>query len=669
MTPRGAGSAELQRRRAYDAVASALRTLAQRSPVLLALDDLQDAGSATVELLGYLAERLRGARVLLVGAVRAEDADAVRRLGDRAGLVRLGALPRSAVDALAAATGLGQHGATVMARTAGHTLSVVECLRALAAGDPGVPATLAEAVLARVDRLEPEVRDVLRAAAVLGRRLDPRQLATLGGWTELEVVRHCEELARVRLLVVSDRGYDFVNDLVQECVHASLPPALSAAYHRRAADLTADQPELMAEHAFAAGDADRAAHGWLLAGEAAMRRGAVDDAHGLFDRGVSAAEASSLRARLLIERARAHEASTAFAAALTDIDEALRLARAGPDRRLEMTALRARGGDVPVALRRPLAEIAEHLGAGLGLAADLGDRRAEAAFTTRLTILEASRLRLAPALIRAEAGLERARAGGSPDAVVVALDGLKTVLGYLGDAERLREVVAELEPALRRREHTWMLQWTVFDAAFVAAAASDWAAARARIEEAVKLNRRSGYPAYAGYFTAHLGWFDRLAGDLDGALRHGRGALALTSPVDHPWWYATAAGFLSSTLLELGRARDAAVIARQGLASTGPETPEAYRLRCAAPLAAATGDAADLDAAAALLAGVACPPGGAWVAGADCYLLLAHADLEHHHPDRADRWLAALEPAVGRHWQPLRARAAALRAQSTSATS
>ena len=49
-------------------------------------------------------------------------------------VVRLGALPRSAVDALAAAAGLTAHGEQVMARTAGHPLSVVEYLRALAAG-------------------------------------------------------------------------------------------------------------------------------------------------------------------------------------------------------------------------------------------------------------------------------------------------------------------------------------------------------------------------------------------------------------------------------------------------------------------------------------------------------------------------------------------------------
>ena len=55
-----------------------LRRLARRRPVLLSVDDLQDGGAATVDLLGFLAGRLSGERVLLVGAVRAED-EATRR--------------------------------------------------------------------------------------------------------------------------------------------------------------------------------------------------------------------------------------------------------------------------------------------------------------------------------------------------------------------------------------------------------------------------------------------------------------------------------------------------------------------------------------------------------------------------------------------------------------
>ena len=144
-----------------------------RRPLLLAVDDLQDGGAATVDLLGYLAGRLAAERVLLVGAVRAEDAGDASP-GSPTGRRRAArrAAP-AAVEALASAAGLAAHAAAVMGRTAGHPLSVVEYLRALAAGEAGVPESLAAAVLARVARL-----DAARPAARPG-----RFGARTAGWT------------------------------------------------------------------------------------------------------------------------------------------------------------------------------------------------------------------------------------------------------------------------------------------------------------------------------------------------------------------------------------------------------------------------------------------------------------------------------------------------------
>ena len=203
---------------------------------------------------------------------------------------------------------------------------------------------------------------------------------------------------------------------------------------------------------------------------------------------------------------------------------------------------------------------------GLRLAADLGDRRAEADFSSRLAILEASRLRLTTALARAERSVARARAADSEDALVLALDGLKSVLAYLGDPEPLGEVVADLEPRVRARGDTWLLQWVVFESSFVPAAEGRLDAARARVAEAIELNRLSGYPAYAGYLAAHDGWYARLSGDLDAARRIGREAVEATSPVNHPWWYAIAAGLLAATLIETGDRAEAEAVARRGLA-------------------------------------------------------------------------------------------------------
>ena len=662
----------LVRRRAFDAVAAVVRRLAQQQPLLLVLDDLQDGGAATVDLLGHLAGRTAGERVLLVGAVRAEEAASVGRLADRARPLRLEALPWAAVEELAGTVGLLDRTAEVMARTAGHPLSVVECLRALSAGDAGVPESLAAAVLARVGRLGRDARELVQGASVLGGSLDPRLLADLVGATEIATVRCCEELVRVRLWHRAGTGYEFANDLTQECVVASLAPALAAAYHRRAADLLSDLPETMALHAHAAGDPGRAARGWLLAGRAAMARSALEDATALLDRALEAADDPSLRARVLLARARALEASTSYAAALVDIEEALALARAGADPRLELAALRALGGDVAVALRRPGEEVGAHLETGLALASRLGDRGAEADFTTRLIVLEASHLRLAAALVRAEASLARARDSASDEAVPLALDGLKSVLAYLGDAERLEEVVTELVPLLRLRSSSWLLQWAVFESSFVAAAAGDWPTARARVGEALEVNRRSGFTAYAGYFRAHLAWFERLAGDPRAALELGRRAVAETSPVDHPWWYAAAAGMLAATLVELGDDAEAAALARRGLVAAGSAAPSAWRLRCLAPLAAAQegpdGDRA-LEQALGLLAEATCPPGRAWVVGADVHLLLARSALRRGDPTTAAQVLAPLGVAVDEGWGAVRSRVVETQAQISSASS
>ena len=661
----------IERRRAYDAVVAVLGRLARRRPILFTVDDLQDGGAASVDLLGYLTGRLTGAGVLLVAAVRSEAETTAARLSDRAVRLRLDALPPAAVESLAAAAGLSAHATEVLARTAGHSLSVVEYLRALAAGDTGVPDSLAAAIQARVDRLQPAGRTLIEGASVLRGRLDPRLLGDLVGVDELAAVRMCEELAVAGLLIRVGAHYEFVNDLAQECVYRSLAQPLVSAYHRRAADLLSDQPESMAAHAHAAGELDRAAQGWLLAGQAAMGRSAVEDAIGLYDRAIGAADEPLLRARVLLARARAREASTSYADALTDIDEALDLAKAGADRRLELAALRARGGDVPVALRRPSSEVGAHLEAGLRLASGLGDRAAEADFTTRLTVLEASRLQLSSALARAEAGLARARASSSGDAIPFALDGVKTVLGYLGEGDRLRAVVDELVPQLRQRRSTWLLQWAVFESSFAAAAQGAWDEAEALVEEALEVNRDTGFRAYAGYFRAHLGWYARLAGDLDTAIARGRTAVAETSPVDHPWWYAAAAGLLSCTLLEAGASTEAGTLARRGLDVAGPGAPEAWRLRCLAPLAAFGGPVGKnaFVEARLLLGAIECPPGKAWVPGADCYLQVARAAEQRGELEDAAMALAPLREAVEHSWTPVRELVDAQLGQISSATS
>jgi DNA-binding SARP family transcriptional activator/tetratricopeptide (TPR) repeat protein len=648
------GDRDLQRRATYDAVAAALRRLADTRPVLLVVDDLQDAGAATIDLLGYLARRLATSRVLLVGAVRSEDPTVLDRLGERATAVPLGPLGGPAVAALAEAAGLPDHGQQVMARTAGHTLSVVECLRALKGGESGVPASLADGVLARVRRLDADGRSVVEAGAVLRRRLDPRLLAGLTELSEVGVIRHAEDLTRSGLLVRTGEVYEFTNDLFQECVYAALPATVAAAYHRRAADLTSDRPEVMAVHAHAVGDDARAALGWLVAGEEALRRSAVEDARTLVERCLElTSTGADVRARALLVRARVHEAGTSWSAAIDDADAALDLARSSGERRLELAALRARGGDAAVGAQLGADEVSAALEDGQRLAADLGDRRAEADFASRLAVLEASRLRLVDAGARAASALARARAASSSEGTMLALDGLKTVAWYLGDARALADAVAQLEPMLQERPDPWLRQWVVFESAFVPAAADRWDETSGAMADALDLNRRSGFPAYAGWLHAYEAWLARLAGDLDRARTIGRRAVEQTSAVDHPWWHSWAAGLLAATLVETGDRAEAQAVARAGLAARSG-TARPGRLLCAAALAELTGE--HVPEATDALGRVDCPPGHAWILGADAYLLLAGAAAARGDEVESDRLLAPLRTATAESWPSIRRR-------------
>ena len=138
--PPGRGSMEMERRRAFEAVRAFLRGLAERNPVLVLVDDLQYAGQATVELMHFLGRQPPGARLLVVATVRAEnDAQIGAALAPVARRVEVGPLSADAVSQLARAAGQGELADHIMKQTRGHTLFVVEVLRAPTA--PARPAT------------------------------------------------------------------------------------------------------------------------------------------------------------------------------------------------------------------------------------------------------------------------------------------------------------------------------------------------------------------------------------------------------------------------------------------------------------------------------------------------------------------------------------------------
>ena len=659
-------------RQAYEAVTLVLRGLAESRPVLLVLDDLHNAGAATVGLLHYLARHAGQARLLILATLRTEEgAEALALLADAAERVEVGPLEAAAVARLATESGQGHMDSAIMARTRGHPLFVVETLRALAAGELGIPESLKAAVLARLGRAGTDIEELLRAGSVLGASLDPDTLGGLLDLSPLETARRCERAVATRLLVVVGRAYEFTNDLVQEVLYATTPAPSRQLYHRRAADLLAHTPEAVAVHAAANEDWPRAARAYLLAGEGAARRGAVSDAEGLLSHALSAAEQTGeleLVGRVRVARARVREALEAYQPALDDLQVAVTAAREAGDRRLEMVALRELGGDASFAIGLPVAACLANLRAGLRIAESFGDRAAEADLLARLAVVASHRLSFTQALDYGRRAAAAGRAAGDERALLLGLDGLKTGLAYLGELAELTEVVAELEPLARRQGDLFRLHWAVFEGAFPAIASADWERARAGIEEAIEMSVLSGYVGHEPWLVAHLGWVARLQGYHDESAALGRRAVALSGRTEHRWWQPTAQALLATTLIESGETGEAVALLDDAVAHVGADGNEAHRLRCLAALAQATSSRAVLDEADALLSSIVAPPGSAWLLGTDAYLSVARAWLHHRQPERARAVLAPLILAAGRQrWLPTLASSALVEGEAAAA--
>lgn len=135
--------------------------------------------------------------------------------------------------------------------------------------DVNVPATLQATIAARIDRLPPEARRTLSAAAVIGTRFSRGLLETLGIDPILEDLLAGELIDQVRFTLHAE--YAFRHPLIRAVAYESQLKSDRAEMHRRlAAAIEQRQPDsveenaaLIAEHVEAAGDL-HAAFNWHM---------------------------------------------------------------------------------------------------------------------------------------------------------------------------------------------------------------------------------------------------------------------------------------------------------------------------------------------------------------------------------------------------------------------
>ena len=257
----------------FDRWTRLLGSLARRAPLVIALDDLQWADTASLALLRFLARERPAIPLLVVGTFR--DAEARARsaaigLAELAGgrdVIGLGPLAEAELAALAGARGDARSVASLHRLTGGNPFFAVEILGALGeaslASDEAraLPQTVRGLVADRVARLPAPARALLAAAAVLGESAPAQRLAHLApAGVDVPAALH----ALVSDGVLRPRGAGelaFAHAVAREVVYDALPDLEKAALHERAVRAieaerrrgdAAPSDEALARHAAAA---------------------------------------------------------------------------------------------------------------------------------------------------------------------------------------------------------------------------------------------------------------------------------------------------------------------------------------------------------------------------------------------------------------------------------
>jgi class 3 adenylate cyclase/predicted ATPase len=325
---------EMRRLRLFELVTAIASAVAMEAPLALVIEDAHDADESSVELVNWLQDRLIGKTALLCLTYRPSQAPqletgpavisiALQSLGQNAS----GSLVREALkiprlsEAVVSVILEKARGNPLFLEEVAHTIRQSDDLRlALESGairtaeqlEGLVPDRLEGVVMARIDRLDPECRELLRSASVIGNQFGMPHLGVLVG-KDSRLRSLVERLQGEEVFVAEgDSGLAFKHALFQEVAYASLPFARRREMHHALAqhiEQTSDLDsvvEMLAHHYDRSGDKGKTLEFSLKAGDKAKAVFANVEAIRHYTRasrlasddGVGAAEAASIETSL-----------------------------------------------------------------------------------------------------------------------------------------------------------------------------------------------------------------------------------------------------------------------------------------------------------------------------------------------------------------------------------
>lgn len=283
---------------------------AQQRPAVLLLEDAHWADPTTLEVMGQLIERIKNVPMLIVLTHRPElqpkwnSHDHVTTLN----LSRLTRAQSSAiVDKLTRGKALpADLLRQILVKADGVPLYVEELTRAILesgelneAGDRfeyggdartvTLPATLRDLLMARLDR-HPLVKEIAQIGAAIGRRFSYELIAAVAPHAPADLNRALRQFASsglgLRRGTPPEAVYSFKHTLLQDAAYDSLLKSRKQTLHARIAgtlethfpERKDTEPELLARHLTAAGQAAAAIAYWQKAGRIALKRLALREA-------------------------------------------------------------------------------------------------------------------------------------------------------------------------------------------------------------------------------------------------------------------------------------------------------------------------------------------------------------------------------------------------------
>ena len=365
----GSFASDAVQRQTFDWLFQLVCSLARERPLCLVLEDLHWSDEATLALLDELLPATEEGAVGFLLIHRSDPDHPAWHVVDRARRrfrhmfleLELEPLPDIDTRALAEAGAEGelpeQLAKLLTERTGGNPYFVGEAIRDLRerrvlewengrlvlVGEPSLPAALQETLQARIDRLDPEARELVTTASVIGRSFGLPLLERLLPRTQLRST--LSELQWLQLLVEERRlpapEYRFRHGLVQEVAYSRLVEARRRELHLRVGEalleLHPDSPAevygSLAHHFAEAGEPERAIEHLLRAGDAARAVYADAEAIELYRRALAFMEhtGDDPRARATLFRiALTHHLAFDFRAANDALAEAFALPRPLP---------------------------------------------------------------------------------------------------------------------------------------------------------------------------------------------------------------------------------------------------------------------------------------------------------------------------------------------------